>query len=449
MTTTEIKPNTTETGLARFERVRELVREFPSERFHMLLPTTYVGSSPLFVPTPSVVTVNPDDPRDVYRKPGTGSDSEEVCFHADALNRIANAAGIDFDPTLKVHDHDLRRSPLVCRTTAAGWYIDSLGQRRMLAKGVTHDLRDESPRAKLYQGGKALEVARQFICEQSETRAMSRVIRAICNLRSSYKKSELVVLEQVDGKPRRSPKPFVAIRFRLDESDPDVKKALIEQATGQARRVFGDALELEAGETPKTDQLEDIHDGEFIEQPETRGGSSAPAGSPADGSERGGTTAEAAGSTPAPRSAPAEPEPVDEEEPAKLGVSAERAGVIRAHVESLRKGLRWGKEAREKRPEERQIGLAATVIAKAIAGEPKRLTSDQQKDIRRAVLEFCWGPFGEYAELDQDKVSVVIDWAKGYPAEVREAFAAIAATNGRIAPIHAALEGQQTLGGVA
>ena len=140
-------------ALAPFKGMRDVMVAYPKERFHLLLPTTFVGTSSLFIPTPSLVTVDPDDEGDVYPMPGSrkkfhelGPD-DKVCFHAQALNRLANAAGIDFDPTLKRHEHVLKDEPLVCRVTVAGWYIDSLGQRRVLARGVTHDLRDGSQRA--------------------------------------------------------------------------------------------------------------------------------------------------------------------------------------------------------------------------------------------------------------------------------------------------------------
>lgn len=256
---TQIKANTTETALAPFERIRDVLAAYPTDRYHLLTSTTLMPSSPLFIPTPTVVAVNPNDERQVYRTPGSSQGSEDVCFKATTLQRIANAGGLDFDPSLDRHEHDLKSEPLVCRYSVAAWYIDSLGQRRLLGDGVTHDLRDGSPRAKLAASPKQLEVGRQFICEQSRTRAMSRVIRKVMNLQSTYKKSELVV--NVDGKV--APKPFVAIRFRLDESDPDVKRALIQRGVGAAQDVFGAAKELPP--PPATDELDDVIEGHVSE----------------------------------------------------------------------------------------------------------------------------------------------------------------------------------------
>jgi hypothetical protein len=260
-------------ALVPFKAIRDVVSAYPSERFILLLPTTYLGSSPLFIPTPSAVVVDPEDERDVYKTPGSRDTDESLCFHATALQRLANAGGIDFDPSLTRHRHDREKTPLVCENIAAGWYIDSIGQRRLISSPwITHDLRDGSPRAKLLGAGKALEVARQFICEQGGARARSSAIRKALEIKGSYKKSELYWLDQVerDGKQVtvRRPKPFVALRFRLDESDPDVKKALIARGVGVSQEIFG---RDERGELPEptvapgADRLEDVVDGEIID----------------------------------------------------------------------------------------------------------------------------------------------------------------------------------------
>lgn len=256
-------------ALEPFKEMRELVANFPSERYHVLLPTSYLGRSSLFIPTPVVVTVDPADERDVYKTPGSRDDS--ISFHAIVLERIAQAAGIDFDPSLTRHRHDRSKEPLVCEQIAAGWYIDSLGQRRLITSPwVTQDLRDKSPRANLLGrngGTTALEVARQFICEQCGARARSSAIRKALTLKGSYKRSELLLSEQVDGKSVTRPKPFVAFRFRLDESDPDVKRALIARHHGAISEVFSSDTR-EAAEAParaNPDTLEDL-EGEVVEQ---------------------------------------------------------------------------------------------------------------------------------------------------------------------------------------
>jgi hypothetical protein len=260
--------DTTTTALAPFKEVRDILEAFPRERYHLLLSTTYIGSSPLFIPAPTVVFVDPEDERDVYKTPGGRDD--DISFHATALQRIANAGGLDFDPSLTRHRHDRSKEPLVCEQIAAGWYIDSLGQRRLISSGwTTHDLREGSPRANLLgrQSPKAVEVARQFLCEQCATRAVSRAIRKAMNLKGSYKKSELYYLEAVaGGQTQRRPKGFVALRFRLDETDPDVKRALIARGVGASAEIFGTQPgDIEAAPArANPDALEDIQ-GEIVD----------------------------------------------------------------------------------------------------------------------------------------------------------------------------------------
>jgi hypothetical protein len=260
-------------ALVPFKVIRDVVAAYPADRFHLLLPTTYLGSSSLFIATPTAVIIDPDDERDVYKTPGSRDNDDSICFHATALQRLANAGGIDFDPSLTRHRHDREKTPLVCEQIAAGWYIDSIGQRRLISSPwVTHDLRDGSPRARLAHSPKQLEVGRQFICEQCGARARSSAIRKALDMKSSYKKSELYWLDQVerDGKQvtLRRPKPFVALRFRLDEADPDVKRALIARGVGAAQEIFGAAETRELPEPAAAagaDALEDVVDGEIID----------------------------------------------------------------------------------------------------------------------------------------------------------------------------------------
>lgn len=234
-------------ALAVFEEMKGVLAPFPSSEYHLLLPTTFVGVSPLFVPMPAVVQVNPNDPREVYDTPGARDGS--VCLHSAKLEQIANAGGLDFDPTLELHTHDFAKEPYLCQMSVGGWYIDSIGQRRLVGDGVTHDLRDGSKRVKLLGGpaAKPVDVARQFICEQARSRARARVVRKCMNLASSFKKEELR-------------KPFVAVRFRMNEADEDVKRALIARGVGASAEVFGERRALPA--PPASDAGEDIIEGQ-------------------------------------------------------------------------------------------------------------------------------------------------------------------------------------------
>jgi hypothetical protein len=132
--------------------------------------------------------------------------------------------------------------------SVGGWWLDPIGQRRLVGDGVTHDLRDSSKRVSLLGGpsAKPVTVARQFICEQARSRARARVIRKCMSMATSYRREELA-------------RPFVALRFRLNEADEDVKKALIARAVGATSEVFGERRELPAA--PAVDTHEDIIEG--------------------------------------------------------------------------------------------------------------------------------------------------------------------------------------------
>ena len=255
-------PDPNDKGLAVFQEMREVLRPFPSASYLHLLPTALQESSDLFRPSATVVRVNPDDPRDVYDTPG--SKGTTVCLHSQALERIANAAGIDFDPTLTRHTHDRVKEPFICEIHVGGWYTDSLGQRRLITAGAVSDLRDGSVTAKVLGGG--LNTARQFVCERTESRARNRAIRKTTNLPSSFRKDELR-------------KPMVAVRFRLDERDPDVRRALIDRGTGAAREVFGDTTTqaIDAGIARPDEEVIEGQISERQTEPEPEIPASAPA----------------------------------------------------------------------------------------------------------------------------------------------------------------------------
>src|SRR3990167_918118 len=416
-----------EGGLERFRELRDLMSVFPPEKFIRLLPSTFQEPSTLFRQVPAAIKVNPEDERDVYPMPGSrvrkledvGPDGK-VCLTTSALERIGGLLGIRWYPTTFERDPT---SPYMVTAHARAEWTDAVGERVPLSAAATCDYRDGSIGAKLLGGG--LDTARQFVAERSEARARNRIVRKVTGMPSSFTKREL------------TEKAFVAVRWALDERQLDVRKALIERGTRSAQEGFG--LSAGAPVGLRTEAAADEFSGEPID---ARGSSSEMAATPSR-EERPGTPGEAAGSSPASRSAQVDPEPV-EDEPAKPAVDVERAALIRAHVEKLRQDLRWGKEAREKRPTAPQAGASVSAIAAAIA-EPKQLTNDQKKAVWRAVMEFLWGEFGSFEELSSDRVSTVIDWAKGDPAEVRELVLYLAAGNERVAEIHAALQGQGTL----
>jgi hypothetical protein len=235
------------TALAIFEDMKKTLEPFPAANFHQLIPTAFQERSELFRPAASVVNVNPDDPRDVYPTPGGGG---TLCLHSQALERIGNAMGIDWDSTKYEHEH--ATEPYICTAFVSGTIVDSLGQRRRLTASAKSDLRDGSITSRVL--GRGTDTARQFICERTESRARNRAIKKVGNIPTSFTKDELR-------------KPFVAIRFRLDERDPDVKRALIEQGTRATDQVYG---RLPAGpviDAGRADPADEAHEARVDEEP--------------------------------------------------------------------------------------------------------------------------------------------------------------------------------------
>jgi len=224
-----------------FEQLRRTLARYPANQYRLLLPTTMADLSSLYRPSPTVVYVDPDDGRDVYPTPGGARDS--FCLHNQTLERIANAAGIDFDSRMSRHVHDVVREPFICEQHVGGYYTDAQGARRRITASAKSDLRDGTPTAKLLAGG--LNVARQFICERTESRARNRTIRKTTNLPSSFTRAELTL-------------PMVAVRFRLDERHPDVRKALIAAGAAAADEVFPaqDGDPIDAGQARPDEFIE-------------------------------------------------------------------------------------------------------------------------------------------------------------------------------------------------
>lgn len=381
------KAESQEKALAPFKDVIEALAPYPESHYFQLVPTVYQERSPLFRPALSVVKVNGDDPREVYPTPGGGA---TFCLHSQALERIGNAIGIDWKPT--AYDND-PKEPYFVTAHVGGEFTDAVGERREISASATCDYREGSIGARILKGG--LDVARQFIFERAESRARNRAIRKVANLPSSFNREELR-------------KPFVAVRWRLDETDPQVKEALIARGVGAAEHVFG-RKPLPAG--PPIDAGHATAEEEVLE-----------------GEAR-----------------PAEDEPPVKEPPAKPpeppGVTRERAAEIIGHVEQLRRSLRWKDETRKQPATDEQAGYAAHWIAKAIAGD-KRLSENQTKRIRRAVLTHCFGPFTKYVELNNEQLNAFINYAVTKPAEIRELVAFIVANDPQLADVRDILAAQ-------
>lgn len=248
--------DTKTTALAPFKDVQDALAPYKAENYHRLVPTALQERSPLFRPALAVVKVNAADPRDVYDTPGGGG---TVCLHTQALERIGNALGIDWIRTEYERDP---KEPFVVTAHVTAEYIDAVGQRRRINASATSDLRDGSITADVLKGG--LRTARQFIAERTEARARNRVVRKVTGMPTSFRKDEL-------------DKPFVALRWRLDDTDPDVKRAIIAQGVGASDQIFGRPAAAAALGLPAKVVTEnagdegpegEVHEGSFREEVE-------------------------------------------------------------------------------------------------------------------------------------------------------------------------------------
>lgn len=403
-TTTAVPADTKTTALARFEDVRQIMTDYTPDKYIPLIPTVDMERSPLFRPAVMVVPVYPRDKRDVYPSPAQDG---TVCLRARKLEQIGNAIGV------KWHDVKIDRDEKRVTATVYAEYTDAVGDRIPLSAAATEYLTPAKGRT-----------VSTYPDEKAQARARAILVKKLTGLPTSFAPAELET------------KSFVGLRWVLDDRQPDIRDAVINRGRAEAQRVFGRAAPERAIDAGHAEPEEEIV--------ETRGGSSdvdAPEGT-RDRQSAAAPTAEAPGSTPGPRSE--DPEPV-EEAPAKPAVDEERARAIAAHVEKLRSGLRWGKDAREKQPSAQQAGASVTAIVAAVTPSKQQLNVEQKKALWRAVAEFLFGSFGGYDELHSDQVSTLIDWSKNHAGEVRELVAFLAQRNERIAEIHTALEGQQTL----
>lgn len=412
-------------ALVPFERVTHALAPYPEANYHHLVPTIHQEPSSLFRPAVAVLKVDATDDRDCYPVPGSGKKTLADCgpndlvvLHGGVLERMGNALGIDWDETQFEHAHV--KEPNICLAKVGGWFIDPVGARRRLTASAKSDLRDGGPVAK-FMPPNPLNVARQFICERTESRARNRAIRKVANLRSSYKKAELA-------------KPFLALRWRLDENDPDVKRAMIAAATGTADAVYGRkpaeaalpvGVVIDAGESGPA---EDEHlEGDFTESPPPTPSAAQPV---------------AAAATPA---APAAP-PIIHEEP-EAANPLERMDALHGGIVEIKRGLSyegkpWGEEARSKPTSAKQYGMAGGSIVKAL---PWKLSDAHASLIRHAVMTFAAGAFESWDKLRSEDVSAVIEWAKAQPDQVREVVTFLVEHREDLAPVKDAIVAQPEL----
>jgi hypothetical protein len=219
---------------------------------HLVSPTPACGSIPEGCALAlSAVLVDID--RETYELQGKRG------LGKAALDKIAGAAGISWDPMLSRRQDD-GSNPHYCHYKAVGRVRDFDGTVRILQGEVEIDARDGSPqideirikaerRAKRENrendggAGQILEL-RKFILRHAESKAKNRAIRSL-GVRTSFDRKELE-------------KPFVVakIQFTGETSDPELKsifaKSIADSFTNANQALYGAPLALPQASTDGT-----------------------------------------------------------------------------------------------------------------------------------------------------------------------------------------------------
>jgi hypothetical protein len=163
------------------------------EHANVLLPVSRVRSIPRghAVTLASVIIMR----KDCY--PAKGKAGHHA-LHKVALDKLASAAGVSWDPVLSKRTDD-GSDPLVCEWREVGTVIDIDGSTRTIKGTNRQDLRedgadtlsiiDESRDASTAK--KTLLSRRKWIVAHAESKARARAIRAGLGVRSSYTEAQL------------------------------------------------------------------------------------------------------------------------------------------------------------------------------------------------------------------------------------------------------------------
>lgn len=174
-----------------------------AENYHLIAPATSIGALPegMAVTTSAVLV---DVKNETYRV------GAKVALSKSALDRIAAAAGVSWDPTFSRRVDD-GADPLYCHYKAVGTLRSFDGTIRTIVGEKVMDMRAGSA---ALAGKQATEVAMQrtHLLAHAETKARLRAIRSL-GLRTSYAPEELE-------------KPFVAARLQFtgQTDDPGLRR---------------------------------------------------------------------------------------------------------------------------------------------------------------------------------------------------------------------------------
>lgn len=222
------------------ERLHEALKQ-AQKRCNVITPVTRIDwIPPLHGVSLRIVSLDPRPERgDVYTSPELGKD---VALTKVALDKIAAAAGISWDPLLSGRIDD-GSDPHYVRFRAVGTITDFDGTQRTISGEKEIDLRDGSPEVKRIESaaakknrdpGPQIARAREHILSMAESKAKNRAIRQALCIKQKYSPEELQ-------------RPFVVpkIVFTGETDDPAVRRLvqekIIERALGSAKALYGPA----------------------------------------------------------------------------------------------------------------------------------------------------------------------------------------------------------------
>lgn len=155
--------------------------ETAQSQFNLVTPATTCAHVPEgFDVQMSAVVVEQADTYD----PGGG----KVALNKTALNRIAAAAGVSWDPTRSGRLDD-GRDPHYCHYRAVGVYRHFDGTPVVIQGEKVMDLRDGSAALQGVRDGE-VKMQRKFILEHAETKARLRAIRSM-GVRTAYSRDDI------------------------------------------------------------------------------------------------------------------------------------------------------------------------------------------------------------------------------------------------------------------
>jgi hypothetical protein len=261
--------------------------------FDLLLPSIPVGGSlhPWYKPTASLVqlSANPDD-GDVW-KAGKKNDQDVYALSKAGLMKIADAAGISFAPSVRMDD---RSNPDYCEIQASGWMLNSMGQRiekSAIKAFYMPDVEAEAMRTKARWEKTATEAQlKQLVAGEMAQFRKHLVRRVDTGAKTAVVRELLAVSGNLTAAKIAKPKVCLRFDFVGDMGDPDVKRFMLEQATGARRDLYGPERPSKRDLGEAEEVIDSVVDDETLEtrkrasegggQPDGRVREVAPSGSP-------------------------------------------------------------------------------------------------------------------------------------------------------------------------